>query len=94
MTTTDQLQHMGIEDYGLMGTNGATFSLGFSMLTKKNLNRSSGSVGTFGWGGFFNTKYWVDPSEEMIMVAMTQVAPSYHPEFWEKLYAIIYGSLE
>lgn len=96
MTSTDQLQYLGlgIEDYGVMGTKGATFTLGFSMLTEKNLHRSSGSVGTFGWGGYFNTKYWVDPSEEMIFVGMTQVVPSYHPEFWEKLYAIIYGALE
>ncbi|MEZ4884252.1 MAG: serine hydrolase domain-containing protein [Chitinophagales bacterium] len=94
MTATDQLQHLGIEDYGLMGKNGATFSLGFSMLTESSLSRTSGSVGTFGWGGIFNTKYWVDPVEDMVMVAMTQVYPSYHPEFWEKLYAIIYGALE
>ena len=93
MTETDQLQYLGVEDYGLMGTNGSTFSLGFSQLTSKNLHRTSGSIGTFGWGGFFNTKYWVDSKEEMIMVAMTQIAPSYHPEFWEKLYAIIYGAL-
>jgi len=93
MTETDQLKYLGIEGYGLMGTNGATFSLGFSQLTSKNIQHSSGSIGTFGWGGFFNTKYWVDPKEDMIMVAMTQIAPSYHPEFWEKLYAIIYGAL-
>lgn len=93
MTSTDQLQKLGIPKKSF-SQNGATFSLGFSLSTKDNLSHTSGSVGTFGWGGIFNTKYWVDPKEEMVMVAMTQVYPSYHPEFWEKLYAIVYGALE
>jgi len=94
MTATDQLKKLGVEEYGFLGKNGTTFTLGFSLSTKDNLAHTSGSEGVFGWGGIFNTKYWVDPVEEIVMVGMTQVYPSYHPEFWEKLYAIIYGALE
>ena len=94
MTSTNQLQKLGIEKSAFLGNNGTTFSLGFSLSTKDNLAHTTGSVGTFGWGGIFNTKYWVDPVEEMVLVGMTQVYPSYHKEFWEKLYAVIYGAVE
>ncbi len=95
MTSTDQLKKLEVakKDYGFLG-DGTTFTLGFSLSTAENLSHTSGSVGVFGWGGIFNTKYWVDPQEDMTMVAMTQIYPRYHPEFWDKLYAIIYGALE
>ena len=31
------------------------------------------SIGTFGWGGAFNTLFWVDPAEDMIGIFMSQV---------------------
>ena len=34
-----------------------------------------GSVGQHGWGGAAGTFYWVDPSEQLVAVLMTQVLP-------------------
>ena len=31
-----------------------------------------GSVGTFDWGGYFNTQYFADPQEEIVGVLMKQ----------------------
>jgi|GEM_PF-59509 len=89
---TDQLAYMGISPAN--PRNGSSFGLGFSLRTAKADAHSIGSEGTFGWGGAFNTKYWIDPKEEMVFVGMTQIIPTLHGEFWDKLYSIIYASLE
>ncbi len=31
-----------------------------------------GSIGTFDWGGYFNTQYFADPKEQIIGVLMKQ----------------------
>lgn len=48
------------------------FSLAFSVLTKQGQDKGNGSIGRFSWGGYFNTNYWADPKEKLIMVLMKQ----------------------
>lgn len=36
-----------------------------------------GSVGTFDWGGYFNTWYWAEPDEQLLGVIMKQTRGSY-----------------
>ncbi|MEL7530901.1 MAG: serine hydrolase domain-containing protein [Bacteroidota bacterium] len=33
-------------------------------------------LGRFGWGGYFKTRYWSDPSEDFVIVMMCQMGPS------------------
>lgn len=94
LMTSDQLEYLGIQAGRLVGEKGTSFGLGFSIRTENNRAASVGSVGTFAWGGLFNTKFWIDPVEDMVFVGMTQIFPDYHPEFWDRLYAIIYGAVE
>ena len=35
-----------------------------------------GSQGSWGWGGAANTKFWIDPREELIAILMTQFMPN------------------
>jgi CubicO group peptidase (beta-lactamase class C family) len=91
---SNQLAFMNIDTKNLFGSSGSTFGLGFSVRTQKNQSHSLGSENTYAWGGIFNTKYWIDPQEEMIFVGMTQILPNYHDEFWSKLYNIIYSSIQ
>jgi CubicO group peptidase (beta-lactamase class C family) len=35
-----------------------------------------GSVGTFEWGGYFNTQYFADPEENIIGILMKQTQES------------------
>ena len=53
------------------------FGLGFALETEKNDYQSIYSLGTFSWGGAFNSQYWADPKEKIVMVLMkqTQAAP-------------------
>ncbi len=55
------------------------YGLAFSVTTKRGQDKGgNGSVGTFRWGGYFNTSYFADPKEDLIGVLMkqTQNAPN------------------
>lgn len=58
--------------------HGDGFGLGFGVLTERGTGNDVASVGTFSWGGIFNSYYWVDPQEELIGVLMMQVFPNDH----------------
>jgi CubicO group peptidase (beta-lactamase class C family) len=69
------------------------WGLGLGVITRRNdVGRSAG---TFGWDGAFGTSWWVDPSEQMIGILMTQRAPATlaYPaivgDFWTSAYQAI-----
>jgi CubicO group peptidase (beta-lactamase class C family) len=55
---------------------GEGFGLGVSVT--RNLEESGGMdcVGSFGWGGFWYTTFFVDPGNEMIGICMGQLHPN------------------
>jgi CubicO group peptidase (beta-lactamase class C family) len=59
-------------------SHGIAFGYGFGIVTKENRNSDVASVGTFSWGGIFNTYFWADPKERLIGMMMTQLYPSGH----------------
>lgn len=58
--------------------NGASFSLGFTVMTSPAQAQMLGSVGAFETGGAANTNFWFDPQEDLMGVLMVQYA-SYTP---------------
>ncbi|WP_276389280.1 serine hydrolase domain-containing protein [Eudoraea chungangensis] len=49
------------------------YSLGFSIINQKGEDEGGqGSLGTFEWGGYFNTQYFADPEEKVIGIIMKQ----------------------
>ncbi len=49
------------------------YGLAFSILNQKGQDMGGqGSVGTFDWGGYFNTQYFADPEEQIIGILMKQ----------------------
>lgn len=57
----------------LWGDNGVYYGLAFGVLDQKGQSRGGrGSVGTFDWGGYFNTQYFADPLENVIGILMKQ----------------------
>ena len=49
------------------------YGLAFGVLNQKGQDQGGrGSVGTFDWGGYFNTQYFADPQEELIGILMKQ----------------------
>jgi CubicO group peptidase (beta-lactamase class C family) len=58
----------------LLGENSDIYySLAFGVVTQKGQdNGGSGSKGSFGWGGYFNTQYFADPKEKIIGLIFKQ----------------------
>lgn len=57
----------------LWGDSGAYYGLAFGVLDQKGQNMGGrGSIGTFDWGGYFNTQYFADPKENIIGILMKQ----------------------
>ena len=73
---------------------GQGFGLGFYVVEDVGARGAPGSVGEFGWGGAYATKYWVDPQEKLVVVFMTQLLPSNNLDINDKLRALLYGSIE
>jgi CubicO group peptidase (beta-lactamase class C family) len=39
-----------------------------------------GSLGEFEWSGIYNTFFWIDPTEDLVLIQMTQYSPhGYYP---------------
>jgi CubicO group peptidase (beta-lactamase class C family) len=53
---------------------------GFGVLSEegKEKTKELAGVGSFSWGGAFNTLFWVDPKNELVGVFMCQLFP---PDF-------------
>lgn len=70
------------------------FGLGFELVTKDNKYLKAASVGTFSWGGAFNTHYWADPHEHVIGLVFTQeYLPSRYNDLGELFKNVIYANL-
>ena len=52
-----------------------------------------GSIGEYGWGGAYNSTYWVDPQEQLVVVYFTQLIPTNNLDDHGKLRALVYQSL-
>jgi CubicO group peptidase (beta-lactamase class C family) len=64
---------MGNQIGDLWGDSGAFYGLAFGVLDKKGQDMGGrGSLGTFTWGGYFNTQYFADPKEKLIGILMKQ----------------------
>jgi hypothetical protein len=70
--------------------------LGFSVTSEKTISKGGlGSVGTFGWGGAFNTQYFADPKENMIgIIHETNVQCGNEPTGWKLQTNAVYSLLE
>jgi CubicO group peptidase (beta-lactamase class C family) len=55
---------------------GYGFGLGGRVLLDPARAQVLGSEGSWGWGGAANTKFWIDPREDLIGILMTQFMPS------------------
>jgi CubicO group peptidase (beta-lactamase class C family) len=74
--------------------NGSAFGLGFGLETPVNDYRSPVSVGSFSWGGAFNTQYWADPKEQIVGLIMTQGYYSPWGRIGEEFKGLVYQALE
>lgn len=55
---------------------GEGFGFGFGVITDLAAYDLLGSVGQFYWSGAYSTYFFIDPKEKMVVILMTQLAPS------------------
>ena len=58
------------------GQCGAETSLGFGVITDPGQSQVISSKGEYSWGGAANTKFWIDPEEDLVAILMTQLLGS------------------
>ncbi len=58
-----------------IGENAAynKFGFGFFIISEEGSRLGPSQAGTYAWGGVFSTSYWVDPKEDMIVLAYEQM---------------------
>ncbi|MBT5074185.1 MAG: beta-lactamase family protein [Kordiimonadaceae bacterium] len=72
---------------------GLGFGLGFEIVTDLGEYGVPGSKGAYGWGGAYHSVYWIDPTENMVVVYMTQLIPAGGLDDQKKLRALIYQAI-
>jgi CubicO group peptidase (beta-lactamase class C family) len=71
---------------------GYGFGLGFAVRTAAGRCPLPGSVGEYFWGGVLGTSFWIDPAEELVVVAM-MMAPERRLYYRHLLRPLVYGAL-
>lgn len=69
----DDVRDNGADEYpGSHLYNGQSFGLGFGVVTDPGQAGVITSKGEYSWGGAANTKFWIDPEEDLVAILMTQ----------------------
>jgi CubicO group peptidase (beta-lactamase class C family) len=75
-TTVDLIMQNQVGDLW-EDTSGRGYGLAFGLQTQKGAARGGlGTIGSFEWGGYFNTSYFADPREKVIGIIMKQTQGS------------------
>ena len=74
---------------------GKHYGLAFSVVNEKGaVLGGEGGIGTFDWGGYFNTQYFADPSEGIIGVLMKQTQGPVDDDTGWKFRQMVFASVD
>ena len=79
--------------YGETGFDGIGFGLTMAVGLGPVATQSVGSKGDFYWGGAASTIFWIDPTEDLVVIFMTQLMPSGTFDFRGQLKQIVYPAI-
>ena len=77
----------------LLGVDGYTFGLGFTVRSQPGIAGVPGSQGEFMWGGYGGTYFWVDPKEELAVVMMMQHAGPARVYYRREIRQLVYQAI-
>lgn len=69
------------------------FGLGFEVVTAQGQAKTSLTEGSFLWGGYFGTSYWIDPQKKLVCLLFLQQVPLTHGEIHDKFRVLVYQAL-
>ena len=73
---------------------GIGFGLGFAVMKDPAEAGYMSSEGSFFWAGAANTHFWIDPKEDIVVVAMTQHMDARGADApWPQIRALVYSAL-
>ncbi|SFW70281.1 CubicO group peptidase, beta-lactamase class C family [Sinomicrobium oceani] len=77
LLSPDTIRLMTVNQIGELGLGyGNTFGLGFEIVGKGGSAALPWHEGSFSWGGYFGSHYWVDPASGIVAVILTQEVPN------------------
>lgn len=75
--------------------NGEGLRLGLSGVTgRPGQLHELGSLGAYGWGGFFYTRFIIDPKEELIAMTLAQLHPAVDVDWNERFSILAYQAID
>ncbi|MBA4181409.1 MAG: serine hydrolase [Anaerolinea sp.] len=86
------LTQMAVGAFSETAYEGVGFGLGFAT-TLNEVDSGTLGAGDYYWGGAASTIFWVDPTEDLVAVFMTQLMPSATFNFRGQLKNIIYSAI-
>jgi CubicO group peptidase (beta-lactamase class C family) len=72
---------------------GVGFGLGFEVTEDVGAAGRPDSVGAFGWGSAYYSKFWVDPKEKLVAVFLTQLIPAGGLDLQDKFRYLVYQTI-
>ena len=91
--TTPQLTPKQMETFDLESCIGYGYGNYFRILTDQALAASNGSLGEYGWDGKAGSYFFVDPTEELIVIYMQQIEGGCDYSFIRGIRQIVYGAI-
>ena len=84
---------MGQARFSESSYEGIGFGLGFSVMLDPARAGIVGSPGEYAWGGAASTAFWIDPTEDLAVVLLTQLTPSSTYPIRKELRVLTYAAL-
>ncbi len=70
---SDKVRAEGVGEYPVQDLyNGQSMGFGYGVVTNASTMPDLSSIGELSWGGFAGTKFWIDPQEKLIGIALVQ----------------------
>ena len=86
---------MGNQTGDLFGGARRNYGLAFGLLTIEGQDAGGeGSMGTFDWGGYFNTQYFADPEENVVGIIMKQTRGPVNDNTRWKFRQLVFQSID
>jgi len=91
----NSIRMMTMNQIGTLNSGAHKFGLGFQIVTPESSALVPQQPGSFSWGGFFSTSYWVDPKEKIVALLFRQLFGDQHEdELNNKFKILVYQAID